>query len=70
MKVVVDTNVLVSAALKDKDPEIVILWVVARSGCDWLVTREILDEYNGVLARPKFGLPPDLREQWRCFPGT
>lgn len=70
MKVVVDTNVLVSAALKDKDPEIVLLWIVARPGCDWLVTREILDEYMAVLARPKFGLPEDLQREWRTLLNT
>lgn len=64
MKVVVDTNVLVSAALKDKDPETVIRWIAAHPDCEWLVTKAILEEYNGVLARPKFGLPVDLLAQW------
>lgn len=34
MRVVIDTNVLVSAALKDRDPEAIITWVVAHP--DWL----------------------------------
>jgi len=29
MRVLIDTNVLVSAALRDKDPEAVILFIVA-----------------------------------------
>jgi predicted nucleic acid-binding protein len=45
MKVVIDTNVLVSAALKDKDPEAVILFIVARSDFEWVVSPEILAEY-------------------------
>lgn len=28
MRVVVDTNVLISAILKDKDPEVVLLYVI------------------------------------------
>ena len=33
MRVGIDTNVLVSAALRDKDPEVVILWIAAQP--DW-----------------------------------
>ena len=29
------------------------------------MSKDILDEYQNVLARPKFGLPPDLRERWQ-----
>jgi hypothetical protein len=40
MRVVIDTNVLVSAALKDKDPEAVIKWVIAHlaKACRLLTT--------------------------------
>jgi putative PIN family toxin of toxin-antitoxin system len=67
MRVVIDTNVLVSAALKNRDPEIVIRWVAAHS--DWwrLVSEEILAEYRAILSRPKFGLSPDLCERWFRF---
>ena len=64
MRVVIDTNVLVSAALKDRDPEAVITWVVAHPDWLWLVTPEILAEYQGVLSRPKFGLPKELLDRW------
>lgn len=67
MKVIVDTNVLVSAALKDRDPETVIRWIAGRPDCDWLITSAILEEYRGVLARPKFGLPPDLIAEWSAL---
>jgi putative PIN family toxin of toxin-antitoxin system len=67
MKIVIDTNVVVSAVLKDKDPEAVLRTVVAHTDWEWLVSAEILDEYRAVLARPKFGLPPDLLHQWITF---
>ena len=46
MKVVIDTNVLVSAALRDRDPEAVILFIVARADFEWIVSPEILVEYK------------------------
>lgn len=64
MRVVIDTNVLVSAALKDRDPEVVIKWVVAHPNWLWVVTPEIVAEYKAVLARPKFGLTRDLLDHW------
>lgn len=48
MRVVVDTNVLVSAALRDRDPETVVLWIVRTAGVEWIATPAILDEYRGV----------------------
>lgn len=67
MRVVVDTNVLISAALRDKDPEAVILWITARPGVDWLVSAKILDEYLSVLARSRFGLPQEVLQKWAAF---
>lgn len=64
MRVVIDTNVLVAAALKDKDPEAVIKWIVAHPDWLWLVTPEILSEYKAVLSRAKFGLPRELLGRW------
>lgn len=64
MRVVIDTNVLVSAALQDKDPEAVIKWVVVHPDWLWLVTPDILAEYKAVLSRPKFGLPRALLDRW------
>jgi len=64
MRVVIDTNVLVSAALKDRDPEAIIVFVVSHSDFEWMATPEIIQEYKEVLARPKFGLPQDLLDQW------
>ena len=64
MNVVIDTNVLLSAALRDRLPERVVLYVAARSEVRWLVTPEILAEYREVLRRPKFGLDEQTLEQW------
>ncbi len=57
MKVVIDTNVLVSAIIKDKTPEKVILFIVEHPDIEWVVTRKIIKEYKNVLSRPKFNLP-------------
>ncbi|MEA2173557.1 MAG: uncharacterized protein QOD00_1149 [Blastocatellia bacterium] len=64
MKIVIDTNVVVSAALKDREPETVILFVVEHPDFEWIVSASILDEYKEVLRREKFGLPEDLLRQW------
>ena len=64
MRVIIDTNVLVSAVLKDRDPEAVILFVASRGDMEWVVSPEIMAEYREVLGRPKFGLPDDLQQGW------
>lgn len=64
MKVIIDTNVLVSAALKDKDPEAVILFVAERPEFEWIVSAAILVEYKEVLSRTKFNLPGDVLSRW------
>ena len=65
MKVVIDTNVLVSAALRDRGPQVVIEWILTQPDCEWVVSPAILIEYDLVLARPRFGLTDDLRARWR-----
>ena len=64
MKVIIDTNVLISAALKDKDPEVVILFIAKHLDFEWIVSTEILEEYKGVLSRDKFGLSEELLHNW------
>jgi putative PIN family toxin of toxin-antitoxin system len=64
MKVVIDTNVIVSAALKDREPETAILFVVEHPDFEWIVSASIPDEYQEVLGREKFGLPEDLLRRW------
>jgi uncharacterized protein len=67
MKVVIDTNVLVSAVLKDRDPEAVIMFVASREDFEWIVSKEIMAEYSDVLTRPKFGLPKNILNAWRAI---
>jgi uncharacterized protein len=64
MKVLIDTNVLLSAALRDRSPERVVLYVANRDEIRWLVTPEILAEYTQVLRRPRFRLGAELLDQW------
>ena len=64
MRVVVDTNVVVSAILRDRLPERVLLFIVARPDFEWVASPEILVEYRAVLRRPKFALPNSVLSQW------
>ena len=64
MRVVIDTNVVVSAILKDRDPEAIILFVASRGDMEWIASPEIMAEYREVLNRPKFSLPDDIRQNW------
>jgi len=67
MRVVIDTNVLVSAALKDRDPELVLLFVTGHPEFEWIASSDILDEYLNVLNREKFGLSNEIKERWRSL---
>ncbi len=64
MIVVLDTNVSLSAALRDRLPERVVLFVATHSDLQWLVTTEILGEYVEVLHRPKFKFSAENRSRW------
>lgn len=64
MKVVIDTNIVVSAVLKDRDPEAVIRFVIGHSQYEWIASSDILVEYSEVLRRPKFRLPDALLQEW------
>ena len=64
MKVLIDTNVLVSAVLRDRAPEEVLLFVIGQPDFDWIASSEILLEYREVLRRRRFGLPVQLLERW------
>jgi uncharacterized protein len=64
MKVIIDTNVLVSAALSGRNPEFVILFIVSNSEIEWVVSAEILQEYKEVLSRKKFKLNQEQLNRW------
>jgi uncharacterized protein len=67
MILVIDTNVLVSAVLRDRDPEAVLLFAAETAGVRWVATPEIMTEYRAVLGRPKFALPSELLARWYAF---
>lgn len=67
MKIVIDTNVLVSAALRDRLPERVVLFVATDDACRWLVTSNILAEYYDVLKRPKFRVSDEIWKNWKSL---
>jgi len=54
MRVVLDTNVLISAALKPGGLEAAVLNLVIAGRLEAWVTAEVFAEYEEVLARPKF----------------
>jgi predicted nucleic acid-binding protein len=64
MTILIDTSVLVSAALRDRIPERVVLFVATNAEYRWMVTPDILNEYASVLARPKFGLSAEALQHW------
>lgn len=64
MRVVVDTNVLVSAVLRNREPNAVIRFIVADPDTEWIASTEILEEYREVLSRAKFKLPATVLEPW------
>ena len=67
MKVVIDTNIVISAILKDRIPEQIILFVAEQDDFEWLVSSDILAEYKAVIHRPKFKLPSEIIEKWLMF---
>jgi putative PIN family toxin of toxin-antitoxin system len=64
MRVVIDTNILVSAAVVGRDPEAVILYIVSNPEIEWIVSSEILTEYQEVLSRPRLKLSEEQKQRW------
>jgi putative PIN family toxin of toxin-antitoxin system len=64
MRVVIDTNVLVSAVIRDRLPEQVLLWSLGDDEVEWLVTPAVIAEYSAVIQRPKFALPAATVTWW------
>jgi len=58
MRIVLDTNVLVSALLSPDGPPARVLALVATGRVDLLVDERILAEYEQVLRRPRFAMQP------------
>ncbi len=64
MKVIIDTNILVSAALKDRQPEDVVLEVACNQDYQWIVSTEIFSEYEEVLNRRRLNINVERRERF------
>jgi uncharacterized protein len=64
MRIVVDTNILVSAILRGRMPKRAIQSIIDRPDWEWLVSVEILAEYKDVLLRPKFKLSQEVIAEW------
>jgi putative PIN family toxin of toxin-antitoxin system len=67
MNILVDTNVLISAVIRDRLPQRVIDEIVSRDDWFWIVTAEIETEFREVLARPKFKISDVNQQSWRAF---
>lgn len=59
IRAVIDTNVFVSALISPSGNEATIVLAIHQRLIKPFFSAEILEEYAEVLARPKFGLPPD-----------
>ncbi|CCI33677.1 putative toxin-antitoxin system toxin component, PIN family [Microcystis sp. T1-4] len=64
MRVIFDTNILISAAVADGKPEKVINFIISHADYDWIVSQEILDEYREVLQRKKLKLRDTKKAEW------
>lgn len=60
LRVVVDTNVLVSAALKETGTPAQVIAAIGQGRLEPVVSRVILAEYREVLSRPRFDFPAIL----------
>jgi len=67
MNLLVDTNVVISALIRDGIPRRVVNEVVARDNWFWIVTEEIETEYHAVLARPRFKIPSAIQQDFKAF---
>ena len=63
LRLVLDTNILVSAALKPEGLQRTVLLLAMTKPARLYVTEAILEEYRGVLARPEFKIRRGLQQQ-------
>lgn len=62
-KVIIDTNVLVSALISRSYPYLVISDVLSSQNIEWCLSKEIMLEYQAVLRRPKFASFPEFLQR-------
>jgi putative PIN family toxin of toxin-antitoxin system len=63
LRLVLDTNILVSAALKPDGLQRTVLLLAITKPARMYVTKAVLAEYREVLARPEFKIRRGLRQQ-------
>ncbi len=63
LRLVVDTNILVSAAIKPRGLQRTVVLLATTKPATLYVSEEILAEYREVLARPELKIPRGLRQQ-------
>lgn len=64
LRLVLDTNVVVSAALKPEGLQRTMLLLAITKPARWYVSDAILLEYSAVLARPELKIRKSLRQQF------
>ena len=64
MRIVIDTNVLISAVVAGGNPEKLILFVAKNQDFQWIVSDYILGEYKRVLGRKKLKLSETQKQRW------
>ncbi|MGI0480166.1 putative toxin-antitoxin system toxin component, PIN family [Geminocystis sp. CENA526] len=64
MKIIFDTNILISAAFRGGKPKMAIAHVIASSSFEWIASSEIIKEYKEVLNRPKLKLSQITKQEW------
>jgi putative PIN family toxin of toxin-antitoxin system len=63
LRLVIDTNIVVSAALKPEGLQRTVLLVAITKPARLFVSPAILAEYHGVFSRPEFHIRKGLRQQ-------
>lgn len=63
LRLVIDTNVVVSAAIKPDGLQRTVVLLALTKPARWYISNAILSEYSTVLARPELGIRRGLRQQ-------
>ncbi len=63
LRLVIDTNVLVSAAIKPSGLQRTVLLLALTKPARWYISRPVFEEYSEVLARPELRIRKGLRLQ-------
>jgi putative PIN family toxin of toxin-antitoxin system len=64
LRLVIDTNIVVSSALKPEGLQRTVVLLALSKPARWYVTDAILSEYAAVLARPELKIRKSLRQQF------